>query len=167
VDAEEREGGGTSDDGDDGISWAEMTSGNRAEISWATLQVSDVECIHHQDPIHVAKRLKNNFDAVNRQLTFGNGAVATMAGLDALRVWGDETDGVEHGMAVKNTQQKDRQNWPSAQAILSRKVRHALWQHQAAVGSQEGLILYLDMALRYTHIYFSRVIIFEERIEHA
>ena len=167
ADAEEREGGGTSDDGDDGISWAEMTNGNRAEISWATLQASDVECIHHQDPIHVAKRLKNNFDAVNRQLTFGNGAVATMAGLDALRVWGDETGGVDHGLAVKNTQQKDRQNWPSAQAILSRKVRHALWQHQSAVGGQEGLILYLDMAWRYTHIYFSRVITFEERIEHA
>jgi hypothetical protein len=39
-----------------------------------------------------------------------------MAQLDSLRVWG-EANGIDHGLVVKDTQQKDRQNWASCQAI--------------------------------------------------
>jgi hypothetical protein len=46
-------------------------------------------------------------------------------------------------------------------------VQHALWQHQGITGSLQGLIIYLDMAWKYTHIFFSRVLTFRERIEHA
>jgi hypothetical protein len=161
---------GESSDGESSDS--EGSSGSAddwAERPEAMLREWDVKDIHHQDPIHVAKRLKNLLDSIARLLHFGDGAVATMASLDALRVWGSMpgNEDVDHGLELKNTQQKDRQNWASTQAVLRRKVRHALWQQQSSVGNLQGLILYLDMSWKYTHIFFSRVITFTERIEHA
>ena len=128
-----------------------------------------VKDVHAQDPIHVAKRLKNNLDSITRDVTFGNGAEASMVALDSVRIFGNAKGAaiVDTGLAVKNTQQKDRQNWESCQAIMVRKVRHALWQHQSTVGGLQGLIIYLEMAWKYTHIFFSRTLTYRARIEHA
>ena len=93
-----------------------LPSPNTAPITGVPTPKAGVKDIHHQDPIHVAKRLKNNMDSLTRTLTFGDSAVATMAQLDSLRVWG-EANGIDHGLVVKDTQQKDRQNWASCQAI--------------------------------------------------
>ena len=140
-----------------------------ASSSGAAGSVGNVNGIHAQDPIHVAKRLRGNIDSTTRDLTFGNSAVASMAALDSLRVFGNDQgkEKIDTGLILKNTQPKDRQNWPATQAIFRRKVRHALWQHQRTVGGLQGLIIFLEMAWKYTHLFFSRVITFRERIEHA
>ena len=146
-----------------------MEADEEGEEGDAAVTGQKVKDVHAQDPIHVAKRMKNQIDSITRDLTFGDGAVASMAALDSLRIYGNlrGPEVVDTGLVLKNTQQKDRQNWPSAQAILRRKVRHALWQHQPTVGGLQGLIVYLEMAWKYTNIFFSRVITFRERIEHA
>ena len=164
-DSSDDSGDSSDDDSSDSSDDDSSGSNDGSSDSYPKGGVTD---IHHQDPIHVAKRLKNNIDSLTRLIAFGNNAVVTMAALDALRTYGNRTDNmIDHGLVVGNTQQKDRQNWESAQHIMVRKVRHALWQHQDVVSGLQGLILYLEMAWKYTHMYFSRVLTFRERIEHA
>jgi hypothetical protein len=93
-----------------------------ARINSAKTQVSE---LHNQDFIHNAKKLISNCASSTRRLWFPKGIV-NLNHLEAIR---SRLDHTKYGLQQTDVTRKYRQDWPSAQRIVLRKV-HALFSDQ-------------------------------------
>ena len=116
-----------------------------------------VENLADQDYPHNGKKLVNHLKHSARVLSVG-GNLAHMAHIELL-INHNHFHALQHGLAVKDVEREDRQNWESAQKLLFPCVRNCLTEiNNGNAQPQEnvsGTIAYLEMCHRYVELFYS------------